>query len=194
MRLFAPGRTESQRGVLDRASRASPTYGGPSLEELSEPPGGFALDRHSCHIGHGDTAFATARSGLQRWASHQVVGVRIVPPDTSVALGATYVVSLGLGVCAIAAPCRVVAIRDDERHWGFAYRTLPGHPETGEESFVVELDDRGDVTFSIAAVSRPAGRLMSIGRPVARIVQRRVSLAYGRSLAAYVASVRTPQA
>ena len=39
---------------------------------------------------------------------------------------------------------------------GFAYGTLPGHPECGEEAFIVEQHDDGAVTFAITAFSRPA--------------------------------------
>lgn len=45
---------------------------------------------------------------------------------------------------------------------GFAYGTLPGHPEKGEESFRVEHREPG-VVFRILAMSRPAGVLATYG-------------------------------
>jgi hypothetical protein len=39
--------------------------------------------------------------------------------------------------------------------FGFAYGTLLGRPERGEESFHVRLDDQGVVSFHVVAFSRP---------------------------------------
>ena len=37
-------------------------------------------------------------------------------------------------------PCRVVYVVDEPDRRGFAYGTLPGHPESGEELFLVRYD------------------------------------------------------
>ena len=87
-------------------------------------------------------------------------------------------VTLGLRCCAIAAPCRIVGVIDEPNRWGFAYGTLPGHPEQGEESFHVRRTAGGEVSFEIVAFSRPAALLARLGSPVARIVQARVTRAY----------------
>lgn len=63
------------------------------------------------------------------------------------------------------------------RQTGFAYGTLPGHPERGEEAFVVERAGIA-ATFSIVAFSRPAALAARLGGPIARGVQRRVTRAY----------------
>lgn len=185
MRLFAPARTSSVGRVLDQASRDAPTYGGAPVGELEGAPEGSSLDRTTFELGHGAGDFERARSGLLGWAAHRVVGVRVFP-DAPVAVAGTYVVSLGAPGVAIAAPCRVVAVTDEPDRWGFCYRTLPGHPETGEESFEVALGGDGRVTFTIAAVSRPSGVAMRLCHRVARVVQRAVTRAYGRALAAHV--------
>jgi hypothetical protein len=54
------------------------------------------------------------------------------------------------------APCRVVYVIDEPRRRGFAYGTLPGHPESGEEAFVLEQRDDGTIASNIIAFSRPA--------------------------------------
>jgi uncharacterized protein (UPF0548 family) len=87
---------------------------------------------------------------------------------------------------AIAAPCRVIDIVDEPGRWGFAYGTLPGHPEEGEEAFIASISDDGTVVFAITAFSRPASSLMRISGPVARAVQRRVTLGYIRSIQHFV--------
>ena len=40
----------------------------------------------------------------------------------------------------VSAPCEVTEVVDDDAARGFTYRTLPGHPERGWESFVVTHD------------------------------------------------------
>ena len=67
---------------------------------------------------------------------------------------------------------------DERERFGFAYGTLPLHPASGEEAFVVERGPDGAVRFRVVAVSRPASPLARVGAPVARLVQRRVTNGY----------------
>jgi uncharacterized protein (UPF0548 family) len=80
-------------------------------------------------------------------------------------------------------PCRVVWARTEGDEQGFAYGSLPGHPESGEESFVVRLDQGGDVVFTTRVFSRLASPLARLGGPVSRAVQ-------AAALDRYVASIR----
>jgi uncharacterized protein (UPF0548 family) len=73
----------------------------------------------------------------------------------------------------------------DER--GFGYGTLPGHPESGEESFVVRLTAEGEVVFTLRVFYRLASRLARLGGPVSRVSQR---LAAERYVAAIRAAAR----
>ncbi len=73
---------------------------------------------------------------------------------------------------------------DEPRRRGFAYGTLPGHPESGEEAFIVEQHDDDSVTFTITAFSRPATWLARLGGPLGRAVQDRVTARYLRALPA----------
>ncbi len=85
-------------------------------------------------------------------------------------------------MAAVKAPVRVVYVVDEPHRKGFAYGPVPGHPESGEEAFVVELRDRGAVTFEITAFSRPDRVLArSTGGP-ARGVQHRMTTRYLRAL------------
>lgn len=61
---------------------------------------------------------------------------------------------------------------------GFAYGTLPGHPEVGEESFVFSRGLDGRTVFEITAFSRPAGLVARVGAPIARAVQNAVTDEY----------------
>jgi uncharacterized protein (UPF0548 family) len=75
-------------------------------------------------------------------------------------------------------PCRVVYVVAKPGRRGFAYGTLPGHPEEGEESFIVSHEPEGCVVLCIAAFSRPGNALSRIGGPLARWVQDRMTDRY----------------
>lgn len=82
------------------------------------------------------------------------------------------VVGLGAGPLRLRAPCRIVWTREEERYAGWAYGTLPGHPQSGEESFVVHLDEEGDVWLTVTAFSRPATAAARLAGPFGRAFQR----------------------
>jgi uncharacterized protein (UPF0548 family) len=71
-----------------------------------------------------------------------------------------------------------VATIDDDSVFGFAYGTLPGHPERGEEAFHAARNEAGQVEFRIVAFSRPASVLARVGSPASRAIQRRITTAY----------------
>ncbi|NIL65051.1 DUF1990 domain-containing protein [Salinispora arenicola] len=64
----------------------------------------------------------------------------------------------------------LLAINEDDRA-GFAYGTLPGHPECGEEAFLVRRDGMGQVYFEVRAFSRPGSLIARIAGPVGRLAQ-----------------------
>ena len=81
----------------------------------------------------------------------------------------------------ISAPMRVTAVLNGPDGIGFAYGTLPGHPERGEEAFVVRrVGDRS--VFELRALSRPAFPY-SLLAPVGRLLQERYTRRYLRVLA-----------
>jgi uncharacterized protein (UPF0548 family) len=80
-------------------------------------------------------------------------------------------------------PARVVYVVDEPGRRGFAYGTLPGHPERGEEAFIVEHLADDSVWLVIRAFSRPAGPLVWIGAPFARLLQALYTARYERALA-----------
>jgi uncharacterized protein (UPF0548 family) len=98
-------------------------------------------------------------------------------PGTVVLLG------LGAGVIRIVAPCRVIYAVHEPYRRGFAYGTLPGHPERGEEAFIIEQHHDGTVTFTITAFCAPATLLARAAGPAGRAVQRRITSRYLHALA-----------
>jgi uncharacterized protein (UPF0548 family) len=51
------------------------------------------------------------------------------------------------------------------------YGTLPGHPESGEEQFLIERNG-DEVRFQIHAFSRPSSHLARFAGPLGRQFQR----------------------
>jgi len=94
-------------------------------------------------------------------------------------------VAAPLGPLTAIAVCRVVAIVDEPDRYGFAYGTLPGHPERGEEAFVVQHAN-GRLVFRIMAFSKPAEVLARLGGPVTRRIQQATTTRYLQGLADFV--------
>ena len=67
--------------------------------------------------------------------------------------------------------CRVVAVEDQNDRFGFAYGTLPVHPEQGEEFFAIVIAPDGIVRIEITAVSRSRHPLARAFPPIARGLQ-----------------------
>jgi uncharacterized protein (UPF0548 family) len=177
---FRPGRVDEagRREALAGSAAAEVTYGptGVTLGDARLP--GYRTDRYEAELGRGAGTFERARDGLRAWAAHRGAGVQVEPPGAPLAEGTTVVLVTRLGPASVLAACRVVAVVDEARRFGFAYGTLPLHPERGEESFVVERGDDAVVRFRVVAVSRPAHPLARLGAPVSRRVQRRVTNGY----------------
>lgn len=164
-----------------RLGGQSLTYSPVGATRTSMCPSGFYSFCRSVELGRGDAAFARAAAALMTWRMHRGAGLRVTASAGQVAEGA--VVRCRLGPLRI--PCRVVWIRDEADVRGFAYGTLPGHPESGEESFLV-VRDHDVVHLEIAAYSRPgnlAARLAGpFGRAFLRLMARRYSAALRREV------------
>ncbi len=95
-----------------------------------------------------------------------------ISADEPPSLGLIVAMAAPLPIGYVLAVCRVVVVIDEPDRFGFAYGTLPGHPEQGEESFIVTRRSDGAVTFDIVAVSRLRHVLARACPPVARRLQR----------------------
>jgi uncharacterized protein (UPF0548 family) len=73
---------------------------------------------------------------------------------------------------------------DEPHRRGFAYGTLPGHPESEEEAFVLTRRDDGGTTFTITAFSRPVSIPAKLAGPLGRRVQDAVTHRYLRAFGA----------
>jgi uncharacterized protein (UPF0548 family) len=108
---------------------------------------------------------------------HRGAGLAVSASDPTTLPGSVVVLGLGWHRLSLTAPCRVVYVVDEPNRRGFAYGTLPGHPERGEEAFIIEL--QGDeVWCDLRAFSRPGSLLSRASGPVARKVQERITDRY----------------
>ncbi|MFC6013061.1 DUF1990 family protein [Nocardia lasii] len=116
---------------------------------------GFRRFETTVVIGHGERAWAAATDAVPRWGIKRRSGFR-VSSDEPVSPGAEYRICAGRGPLSVHEPVRVVAVVDTENRCGFAYGTLPGHPVSGEETFVVHRDSDGTVSLTLRSLTRPA--------------------------------------
>ncbi|WP_329321084.1 DUF1990 family protein [Streptomyces sp. NBC_01262] len=151
---------------------------GATRDPGSLPPPGFHLLRERTRLGDGPEVFTAAGRALLGWRMQRAAGLRVDPAATDAAPGVRVVMRAG----PVRIPCEVVWTVREERRTGFAYGTLAGHPECGEESFVVEQEDDGSVWLTVTAFSRPAAWYLRAAGPVTRMVQRAAARRYGRCL------------
>lgn len=160
------------------------------------PPPGYAVDHTRVRLGGGEGVFLAARAALWRWEQFRLGWVEATPADTPLRAGEVVAVVARVFGLWWANACRVVYAVDEGgpvSRYGFAYGTLPGHAESGEERFLVEWDRADDaVWYDILAFSRhPLARL---GYPLTRRTQRRFARDSAAAMHRAVAGVRRPAA
>jgi uncharacterized protein (UPF0548 family) len=164
------------------------TYREIGATALGVLPEGYHHERVSTVVGRGPEVWASAQEALRTWQAHRRARATVTPADAPLLPGTVVVASVRVGPVYVVAPCRVVYSSLETDRFGFAYGTLPGHPEQGEEAFHVARDAAGVVTFEIVAFSRAATILVRLGGPVARMVQRRTTQRYLEGVRAFVAA------
>lgn len=144
---------------------------------VTNPPAGYVVDHNRINLGSGEQVFRAAKAALERWEQFHLGWVEAWSPKTPIQSGEVVaVVAHAAGLWWLNA-CRIVYVVDDQapnRRFGFAYGTLPGHVESGEERFLIEWDENeGSVWYDILAFSRPNHFLAKIGYPFVRRMQKR---------------------
>ncbi|WP_218871640.1 DUF1990 family protein [Microlunatus parietis] len=139
----------------------------------------------SAVIGTGAEIWDRAAADLLRWRVKTASGFR-VDDDRPVVPGRRVMITARLCRFAVVEPVEVVAVMTEPDRVGFTYRTLPGHPVSGTESFV--LDRTGDeVRLTISSITRPAPHQpWRALHPLLRIAQYVVRRRYLRALCSSV--------
>lgn len=165
-----------------RLAAAQPTY--PEVGRTrGDLPGGYHQVRREAVLGTGSTCFRRATDDLLSWQMHRRAGVGVIPSAGRITEGVVANLLLGVKALALKAPVRVVYLVEEPTRRGFAYGTLPGHPATGEEAFVIEHRTDDTVVMMITAFSRPVSLLARAGGPLTSLTQRMVTTRYLRALA-----------
>lgn len=142
-----------------------------------ELPTGYQHLHASRVVGTGRELFEQCAETVMTWGIQRGSGLLVVPGER-VTVGAENRIGLRFGLFRTWAPCRVVYVVDEPDRQGFAYGTLPGHPECGEESFIVSIDTDGTVQFDVTAFSRPQRWFARLGGPITGLIQRHVTWRY----------------
>lgn len=179
----------SERGTLD--------YPGIGGTEHGVAPAGYHHVLKELRLGSGPDLYRRVAAGILSWELQRRAGLRVRADSPTVRPGARVVSGFGVGPFRINAPCEVVWVREpvpggSPQSAGFGYGTLPGHPERGEESFEVLIDDGGEVYLRIRAFSKPANWFYTAGAVVASAAQRHITARYIEGARA-LATEGTPQ-
>jgi uncharacterized protein (UPF0548 family) len=149
-------------------------------------PPGYPVNHHHGRLGSGQQTFARAVQAIRGWKMYETGWTKLCWPEAPITEG-TVVGVLGrhFGVWSLNA-CRIAYVIEEVpslRRYGFAFGTLPGHVERGEERFTVEWDHADDsVSYEVFAFARPAHPLARAGQPFVRLVQRRFAADSLRSM------------
>jgi uncharacterized protein (UPF0548 family) len=161
----------SDQDLAEWLSQLPLTYPEVGATAGSEVPAGYGGLERSLVLGTGPEVFERAVTGLLSWQMHRRTGLGLAGNAPTAVTGSCVELFIGRRPFALTAPCRVVYEVTEPRRRGFAYGTLPGHPESGEEAFVVTHRDDDQVIFTVRAFSRPATLVARIGGPFARLAQ-----------------------
>jgi uncharacterized protein (UPF0548 family) len=145
-------------------------------------PAGYHHLRVRTTVGRGREAYAAAGRAVTRWRMHRALGVTVEAQGPAAEPGVPVVVGLGVGRLRLRAPCAVVWTVVDERRTGFAYGTLPGHPVSGEEAFVVGLEPDGSVVLTVTSFGRPVAWCARLAGPLVPVLMRAYARRCGRVL------------
>jgi uncharacterized protein (UPF0548 family) len=155
------------------------------------PPADFAVDRTRVELGRGSIVFERAKRALGEWRQFRLDWLEAFPNNTPICAGETVLVIARVGGMWWTNAARIVYVVAEsdvaKSQFGFAYGTLPGHVETGEERFLIEWDRATDnVSFEILAFSRPRHFLVRLNKRRARTMQRRFAAGSTAAMKRYV--------
>jgi len=171
MIAFHLPQSKTLAAFLAQEKQLALTYQQHGASATTEKVSGFDNDFQRVTIGQGAAAFEQACEAIRRWRMFPSPWTVILPPAPPIQAGTTvaiYVKAFGLWW---RNSCRIIYVVDEPGRFGFAYGTLPGHIECGEELFLVEQDENGQVWYTIRAFSKPRHWLAKIAYPLMRLFQ-----------------------
>ncbi len=175
------------RALVERSKNAELTYEpvGMSLGWRPVPDGYRSVETERV-VGQGEAAYRKIGYALMHWEINRRAGFQVSAQHSAVREGERVgLVMPLLGVLGVTAICKVVAVVAEGDRTGFAYGTLPGHPQQGEESFLLSHRPDDSVVMTVRAVSRPASWFVRLAGPLARAKQAGATKRYLDAAAYY---------
>jgi len=163
----------------------------------SSIPPGYPINQHRAKLGEGEEIFDHAVAALRSWQMYSTGWTKLYWPDTPIREGEVVAILANhFGFWSLNA-CRIIYSLEEEgalSRYGFAFGTLPGHMEEGEERFTVEWDrESGAVWYELFAFARPKARLAKIAYPLVRLIQKRFAVDSFRGMKKAVKSAYASQ-
>lgn len=142
-----------------------------------ELPDGYFVNQCRRQVGTGMGDFLTACAALESWTQLRLGWVDCWPSNARMQVGEKIaVLGRAFGLWWVNA-CRIVYTIDERgaggARFGYAHGTLANHLATGEERFLVELDENEEVWIDIVSFSRPRLMAARLGYPLMKRAQRR---------------------
>ncbi|MEU4625103.1 DUF1990 domain-containing protein [Actinoplanes sp. NPDC023801] len=146
----------------------------PADDSWGERPGGYRRHTATVTVGHGTRCWDEAARAVLNWQVKIRSGFAVTAAagDLRVRTGCDYRLTAVFGPFRIREPVRVTAVVDEPMRCGFAYGTLPGHPVSGEEAFIVHRDPDGEVRFTLRSLTRPSPGRWWPAFPILLVAQR----------------------
>jgi uncharacterized protein (UPF0548 family) len=170
--IFSKPEDNTVKAFLEREQLLPFSYEEVGATRSSLPVKGFDNDLNTILLGEGNAAWEAAKAAILRWKMFPG-GWACIWPDAPTVIEGTTVVMLArvLGIW-WKNSCRIVYTIDEPQRFGFAYGTLPGHAECGEELFLVEKWPDGTVHYILKAFSKPRFWMARLAYPIARWYQK----------------------
>ena len=173
---------------LARLADLPVSYWERGVTQWTRPAPGYVRAEDSTVLGTGDEVWQRACTAIGSWGMYPDESWVKLYRDGSPRLGQNVMVQFRLAGLWWTSPCRIVYLVDEPDRRGFAYGTLPGHVERGEELFAVERDPvSGLVTYRILMIARAVHPLARLFPWVVRLMQERFRKTSLATMRAYVA-------
>src|SRR5260370_36844079 len=140
-------------------------------------PDRYNIDHNRLKAGEGRETVAKGVEALKHWKMFEMDWIEIAPGDAPIMRGSCVAITVRhFGFWSLNAS-RIVYVIDEHgapERFGFAYGTLPGHVEQGEERFSVEYHPADkSVWYDVFAFSLPRHILARLGYTITRHLQKR---------------------
>ncbi|AIY00161.1 hypothetical protein ART_0562 [Arthrobacter sp. PAMC 25486] len=148
----------------------------PARSDWSANHSGYRVSSEMARLGAGEELWQRVSADVLRWKVKTRSGFTVDTPGPVSEGDQVNVTASFLGV-KVVEPVEVVALVEEPDRVGFAYRTLPGHPVSGEEAFIVHrLGEEVHLTIrslTRAAPQQPWRALFPLLMITQKVVRRR---------------------